>query len=72
MNAQRLLALLADPSQALRMTLLEWDELVRIARMGSIAGVLHARLEAAGVLGALAAPVARQLGSERTLAEYRI
>lgn len=71
-SARRLLALLAEPSKAQGLFVLEWDELVRLARMGSVASVLQARLDAAGVLDAIPAPVARQLRSERTLAEYRI
>ncbi len=71
-NAQRLLALLRDPLQPQQPTLAEWDRLVRIARLGSVASVLHARYEAAGALDVLPAPVSRQLRSERTVAEYRI
>ncbi len=72
MNAQRLLSLLADPLQAQQPTLAEWDRLVRIARLGSVASVLHSRYEVSGALDVLPAPVARQLRSERTVAEYRI
>lgn len=72
MTALRLLSLLVDPLQPTQPTLAEWDRLVRIARLGSVAGRLHARYEEAGVLDALPAPVARQLRSERTIAEYRI
>ncbi len=72
MNAQRLLSLLADPLQSGQPTLAEWDRLVRIARLGSVASLLHARYEAAGALDVLPSPVARQLRSERTIAEYRI
>lgn len=72
MNAQRLFSLLADPLQPQQPTLAEWDRLVRIARLGSAASLLHARYEAAGALDLLPAPVARQLHSERTIAEYRI
>lgn len=72
MNAQRLLSLLADPLQAQQPTLAEWDRLVRLARLGSVASVLHSRYEVSGALDMLPAPVARQLRSERTVAEYRI
>lgn len=72
MSAQRLLLLFADPLQPQQPTLAQWDRLVRIARLGSVASLLHARYEAAGALDALPAPVARQLRSERTVAEYRI
>jgi len=72
MNATRLLSLFADPLQAQQPTLAEWDRLVRIARMGSVASLLHACYEAAGALDLLPGPVARQLRSERTIAEYRI
>lgn len=72
MNAQRLLSLLADPLQPGQPTLAEWDRLVRIARLGSIASLVHARYEAAGALDVLPSPVARQLRSERTVAEYQI
>ncbi|HEY0878072.1 MAG TPA: nucleotidyltransferase family protein [Zeimonas sp.] len=72
MNAQRLLSLLADPLQPQQPTLAEWDRLVRIARLGGVASLLHARYEAAGALDAVPSPVARQLRSERTIAEYRI
>ncbi|MDT3677845.1 MAG: nucleotidyltransferase family protein [Burkholderiaceae bacterium] len=72
MNAQRLLSLMADPLQSPQPTLAEWDRLVRLARLGSVASLLHARYEAADALDALPAPVARQLHSERTVAEYRI
>lgn len=71
MNAQRLFSLLADPLQPQQPTLAEWDRLVRIARLGSVAGVLHARYEAVGALDVLPAPVVRQLRSERAIAEYR-
>ncbi|MCD6680672.1 MAG: nucleotidyltransferase family protein [Burkholderiaceae bacterium] len=72
MNAQRLLSLLSDPLQPEQPALGEWDRLVRIARLGSVASLLHVRYEAAGALDALPAPVLRQLRSERTIAEYRI
>lgn len=72
MNGQRLLSLFADPQQPQQPTLAEWDRLVRIARLGSVASLLHARYEAAGALDVLPAPVARQLRSERAIAEYRI
>ncbi len=72
MSARRLLSLFVDPAQPVQPTLREWDTLVRIARLGGVASVLHARYEAAGALDALPAPVARQLRSERTHAEYRI
>ncbi|HEY0877335.1 MAG TPA: nucleotidyltransferase family protein, partial [Zeimonas sp.] len=72
MNAQRLLSLFADPRQPQQPTLAEWDRLVRIARLGAVASLLHARYEAAGALEVLPEPVARQLRSERAVAEYRI
>ena len=72
MNAQRLLSLIANPLQPVQPTLAEWDRLVRIARLGAIASVVHARYEAAGALDVLPSPVERQLRSERTVAEYRI
>jgi len=72
MNAPRLLSLMTDPLQSPQPTLAEWDRLVRLARIGSVASLLHARYERVGALDSLPAPVARQLRSERAVADYRI
>lgn len=72
MKALFLFSLLVDPLQPRQPGLREWDEIVRIARMGQVAGVLHARYETAGALDALPQPVERALRSERAAAEYRI
>lgn len=70
-GAYRLLSLLRDPAQSGQPTLAQWDQIVRIARMGSIASRLHARYEEAEALDLLPAAVERQLRSERNIAEYR-
>lgn len=70
-GAHRLLSLLRDPAQPQQPTLAQWDRIVRIARMGSIASCLHARYEDAGALDRLPVAVNRQLRSERNIAAHR-
>ncbi|MGN2390572.1 nucleotidyltransferase domain-containing protein [Pelomicrobium sp. G1] len=66
-----LVTLLARPESALRLDLVAWDGVVRVGRTARLLAALRARLERAGMLEALPAPVRNHLDSEAALARFQ-
>lgn len=66
-----LLDLFARPESALRLDLAGWDGVVRAGRTARLLATLRVRLETAGMLEAVPAPVRNHLDSEAALARFQ-
>ena len=69
--AATLLRLLTDPDASRALTLDDWDRVIRVGRASRLLATLRQRLEAAGLLDAVPAPVRNHLDSEAAAARYR-
>lgn len=67
-----LLRVLRAPQSVRRLGPMEWDLLIRVARRARLHGVLHARLEAAGLLDAVPDRALAHLESGATVARHRL
>ncbi|WP_018876661.1 MULTISPECIES: nucleotidyltransferase family protein [unclassified Thioalkalivibrio] len=65
----QLLAVLGAPKSAGRLSLADWDLLVRVARVASLEGRLHALIEEAGTLPEVPPAPRRHLHAARVLAD---
>jgi hypothetical protein len=70
-DADRLIRLLVEPAESRGLTLEDWDRVVRTGRSSRLLAALRLRLEEAGVMSGLPAPVRGQLDSEAAVARYR-
>lgn len=69
--AATLLELLADPGASRRLTLDDWDRVIRVGRASRLLATLRLRLSDAGALAGVPAPVRNHLESETAVARYR-
>jgi hypothetical protein len=69
--ADLLVGLLVDPDASRGLALEDWDRVVRVGRASRLLAALRRRLEDAGALAAVPAPVRGHLDSEAAAARYR-
>lgn len=62
---------LHDPSMALRWSLAEWERVVRISRRLRLLARIAERIDSAGILGRVPAPVRRHLVSAQRVSKWR-
>lgn len=70
-DADAVIRLIAEPERGRDRSLEEWDRLVRVGRACRLLPALRQRLDGAGALATVPAPVRGQLDSEAAIARYR-